>query len=54
MQMSDLTDRIEQLKMEIQAMQNNPALKDKTYGKKVQELMRLRRQQTSKGNKSDG
>ena len=56
--MTDLEDRIEQLKMEIKAMQEwsrttglTRALVDGTYGDKVRELMRLRRQQVRKGRK---
>ena len=52
--MSDLTDRVEQLKLEIKAMQDDPLLNDGTYGEKVKELMRLRRQQNRKGRKTNG
>ncbi len=50
--MSELTDRIEELRVQIKAMQDNPELKDDSYGEKVKELMKLRRQQTCKGRKS--
>ena len=49
--MDELIARVEQLKSEIQAMKDNPALKDETYGKKIKELMTLRRHQTRMGKK---
>jgi hypothetical protein len=52
--MSQITEQIEKLKLEIKAMQDNPSLRDGTYGKKIKELMKLRRQQTRKGRKTDG
>ena len=49
--MTDLENRIEQLRMEIKAMQDNRALMDGTYGEKIKELISLRRQQVRKGRK---
>jgi len=51
--MNQINDRIEELKLEIKAMQDNPALRDESYGTKIKELMKLRRQQICKGRKSD-
>ena len=52
--MTELNDRIDQLKMEIKAMQTDSLLRDETYGEKVKELMKLRRQQVQKGKKPRG
>jgi len=48
--MSNLIEQIEKLQLEIKAMQADPLLKDQ-YGKKVRELIRLRRSQIRLGKK---
>jgi hypothetical protein len=48
MKNSDLKKKIDLLQMQLQAMKNNPALKE-DYKEKVEELMKLRRILIQKG-----